>query len=155
MDESPAFQDQLQDNFCFGCGPENPDGLQIKSYWDGERESVCRYRPKPHQAAGPRQFLNGGIIATIIDCHCVCTAAAAALRRGAGPASELWYVTGTLNIRYLKPTPLAEPADLRARIVEEGERKTVLRCTLSSAGQVRAEAEVVALRVPSSWRHGP
>lgn len=156
MDER-AFQDQIPDNFCFGCGPENPKGLRIKSFWADDGSSVCRYQPEPHQTAGPRQFLNGGIIATLIDCHCVCTATAAAYRaenRPLGSSPPVWYVTGTLSVRYKKPTPLAGPVDLEAQILETTEKKTVLRCTLSSEGRVTAEADVVAIRVPYSWRHG-
>src|SRR5262249_4514364 len=88
-----AIQDQLGgDNYCFGCGPQNPDGLQIKSYWEGE-ETVCRFEARPAFAAGPRQLLNGGIIATLIDCHSGCTAMALAYRaegRPLGSDPPLW-----------------------------------------------------------------
>ena len=70
-----AIQDSIPHNHCYGCGPENPDGLQIKSYWDG-KESVCTYMPRPEQCAGPTQYLYGGTIASIIDCHSVCTSIA-------------------------------------------------------------------------------
>ncbi|MCG6537064.1 MAG: PaaI family thioesterase, partial [Syntrophales bacterium LBB04] len=48
-----AFQDYYPDEFahCYGCGRLNQEGMQIKSYWDGE-ESVCRYTPKPHYTGG-------------------------------------------------------------------------------------------------------
>lgn len=150
--EGIAFQDHMAENHCFGCGADNPQGLQIKSYWAGEGESVCRYQPLPRHAAGPRHVLNGGIIATLIDCHTVCTAAASAQRRTGEDPEDVWYVTGTLTVRYLKPTPLAEPVELRAKILEETEKKTTLTCTLSSGGEACAEAEVVAIRVPPEWR---
>ena len=70
-----AIQDRIPHNHCYGCGPENPDGLQIKSYWDG-KESVCTYMPRPEQCAGPTQYLYGGTIASIVDCHSVCTSIA-------------------------------------------------------------------------------
>ncbi len=158
MAEGSAFQDRIPDNFCFGCGPENPKGLRIKSFWDGEKESVCRYQPEAHQTAGPRQFLNGGIIATLIDCHCVCTATAAAYRREGrdlGSAPPIWYVTGTLSVRYLKPTPIADPVEMRATVLEETDKKTSLSCILSSDGEPCAQAEVVAIRVPYTWRPSP
>lgn len=79
-----AFQDQIPDNNCYGCGPGNREGLRIKSFWDGEA-AVCTYRPEHHHSAGPPQFLNGGIIATLIDCHSVCTAIANAYRLGKPP----------------------------------------------------------------------
>lgn len=149
-----AFQDLMPDNLCFGCGPDNDRGLRIKSYWDGD-ESVCSYRPEPHQTAGPPQFLNGGIIATLIDCHCVCTAVAHLYRsegRTVGSDPTIWCATGRLEVRYLSPTPIDRPVELRARVVETAGKKVTLRCTLSSGGRPTAEAEVIALRVPDSWR---
>ncbi len=73
------FQDRMENNYCWGCGRLNDKGLQIKSRWDGE-EGVCTWRPQEFHAAGPRDVLSGGIIASIIDCHSVCTAVADAYR---------------------------------------------------------------------------
>ena len=70
-----AIQDRIPHNHCYGCGPENPHGLQIKSHWDG-KESVCVYEPRPEQCAGPEQYLYGGTIASLIDCHSIGTALA-------------------------------------------------------------------------------
>ena len=149
-----AFQDAMPDNFCYGCGPANPHGLHIKSYWDGE-ESVCTFMPSPHHSAGPKQYLNGGIIATLIDCHCICTAVANAYRREGrevGVSPEIWYVTGAMNVSYLKPTPIDKPVTLRAQIVEEKAKKTVVRCSLMSEIAECARGEVIAVRVASEWK---
>jgi len=149
-----AIQDSIPHNHCYGCGPENPDGLQIKSYWDGEA-SLCTYLPRPEQCAGPTQYLYGGTIASIIDCHCVCTSIANYYQRdgfevGEGP--PVWCVTGGLQVRYLKPTPIDHPVELRATIRECTDKKTILDCTLSYDGVVTAEGEVIAIRVPDEWR---
>lgn len=153
----PAFQDLMPDNHCFGCGPGNESGLRIKSYWSGERESLCRYRPEPHQAAGPRAFLNGGIIATLIDCHAVCTAIADTYRRegrAVGEGEPIWCVTASLEIDYRRPTPIDREVVVRARIVEVDGRKTWLRCELASGDEPCAEARVLAVRVdPTALRH--
>jgi acyl-coenzyme A thioesterase PaaI-like protein len=151
---SIAFQDQIPGNGCYGCGPSNRDGLRIKSYWEGE-ESICIHRPEPHHSAGPPQFLNGGIIATLIDCHSVCTAIANAYRsenRPIGSAPHIWCVTANLNVTYLRPTPLDAPVTLRARVAEAGPKKTVVRCRLYSGSEECARGEVLAVRVPGSWR---
>ena len=153
---SAAFQDLIPDNFCFGCGADNPDGLQIKSYWEGEG-SICRDTPRPYHAAGPRHLLNGGIIAMLIDCHTICTAVADAYRReGREIDTEptIWYVTGSLTVRYTRPAPIDATVDLQARITEIKGKKTVLGCSLASAGQTCAEGEVVAIRVSRAWREG-
>ena len=149
-----AFQDDIPNNYCFGCGTLNPDGLHIKSHW-ADGAAVCTWKPSPLHMAGPRQILNGGIIATVIDCHTVCTAIADAYvreGRAIGDPPELWYATAQLNIRYLRPTPIDRPVTLRAEVIEAGARKTVLRCHLSSEGEDRVAAEVVAVRVPPIWR---
>ena len=151
----PAFQDLIPNNFCFGCGPQNVEGLRIKSHWAGEDAAVATFCPAPHHNAGAVQFTNGGIIATLIDCHCVCTAAAEAYRREGreiGSDPEIWYVTGQLNITYLKPTPLNAPIEAHATVASLGPKKTKLICSVRSNGVECATAEVIAIRVPSSWK---
>jgi acyl-coenzyme A thioesterase PaaI-like protein len=149
-----AIQDRLPHNHCYGCGAENPKGLQIKSYWDG-KESVCTYLPRPEQSAGPTQYLYGGTIASIIDCHCVGTSIANYYERdgrevGEGP--PIWCVTGNLNVSYLKPIRIDKPVELRATIRECGDRKTIVDCQAISDGDVAATGEVIAVRVPETWR---
>jgi len=152
---SVAIQDQLGiENLCYGCGPQNPDGLRIKSYWEGE-ETVCQYRPRPEHMAGPRHVLNGGIIATLIDCHSICTALSwiyKSEKRPIGSDPLIWCVTGNLEIQYLRPTPIADPVLLRARIESSEGKKITVGCVLSSGGIERARGRAVAVRVPPSWR---
>ena len=52
---------------CFGCGHANPDGFHLRSYRDGER-TVAEFPSGPEHDNG-FGFLNGGIIATVLDCH--------------------------------------------------------------------------------------
>jgi acyl-coenzyme A thioesterase PaaI-like protein len=151
-----AFQDQIPDNFCYGCGPGNPQGLHLKSYWDGE-QSVATFQPQPIHAAGPRHVLNGGIIATIIDCHCICTAIADAYRRekrALGSEPPIWYATASLRVDYLRPTPIGQPVTMQARIIDAGPKKTSLSCVLLAGDEECAKAEVLAVRVSTAWRQG-
>jgi acyl-coenzyme A thioesterase PaaI-like protein len=152
-----AIQDQIPHNHCWGCGTLNPLGLHIKSYPDGD-ETVCRFEPRPEHMAGPTHVVNGGVIAAVIDCHCVCTAIADSYRAaGLALGSEplRWSVTASLRVDYLAPTPIAEPMELRARVVETKGRKRVVRCSVQSGGRERARAEVVAVEVPPAWRADP
>jgi acyl-coenzyme A thioesterase PaaI-like protein len=131
--------------------------LQIKSYWEGE-ESVCRWTPLPWHAAGPTHILNGGIIATIIDCHCVCTAIAQHYRtEGRGMTSDppVWCVTAALDVSYLRPTPIDREVTLRARIEEHRGKKTIVTCSLYSGEEECARGRLVAIRVPPEWREAP
>ena len=149
-----AIQDRLTNNHCYGCGADNPDGMHIKSHWDGD-ESVCEYLPRPEQCAGPKQFLYGGTIASLIDCHSIGTALANYYRRegrDVGEGEEIWCVTGRLSVDYLAPTPIDRPVTLRATIEEVSDRKTIVKCRFFSDETQTATGEVVAVRVPHSWR---
>jgi acyl-coenzyme A thioesterase PaaI-like protein len=150
------LQDHLRDNFCFGCGADNPDGLQLKSSWAGDLV-VADWTPHPEHAAGPRHILNGGIIATLLDCHGVGTAISDAFRREdrlMSSAPEIWYATASMTVEYLRPAPIAGPVRLTATVVAAGDRRTTVECELSADGKPRARATVQAVRVPDSWRHG-
>lgn len=148
-----SFQEQMIEHHCWGCGTLNAQGLQIKSYWSGD-EAVCTWQPAAHYMAGPKQVLNGGIIATVIDCHSVCTAIAGAYRaenRAIGSDPLIWCVTGALNIDYLRPTQIDTAVTLNATIEKVAEKKTHVKCTLFSGGKACVRAKVVAVRVPLSW----
>jgi acyl-coenzyme A thioesterase PaaI-like protein len=153
----PAFQDLIPGNHCWGCGPLNEHGLQIKSRWSGD-ESICVWTPLPYHAAGPTQVLNGGIIATIIDCHCVCTAIAQHYRdekRSIDSDPPIWCVTAALQVDYLRPTPIVGPVELVAHITEKTAKKTIVTCSLRAGEEERATARLVAIRVPAEWRNAP
>ena len=142
------FQDHMPGNICFGCGTLNPDGLQIKSFWEGD-EGVCVWNPEP-KYRGWENVTNGGVVATLIDCHTMGTALAAAYQaegRPMGSEPIYRYATATISVRYLKPTPNDRPVTLRAKVIGASGRKTHLSCKVYVDGQVTAEAEVVGVRV--------
>jgi acyl-coenzyme A thioesterase PaaI-like protein len=148
-----AFQDYYPDELshCYGCGRNNDRGLGIKSYWDGE-ESVCDFEPQPHHTAFPG-FVYGGLIASVIDCHSTGTAAAAAYRhegRDMGTDPLLRFVTASLHVDYLKPTPMSGPMRLRSRVKEIKDRKVTIETDLSVNGTVCARGTVVAVKIPES-----
>ncbi|HWP94019.1 MAG TPA: PaaI family thioesterase [Thermodesulfobacteriota bacterium] len=152
-----AIQDYMDRNKCWGCGSSNEHGLHLKSYSSGD-EYVCTWKPRAYHMAGPEDFLNGGIIATVIDCHSICTAIADAYSREKREINTdpfIWYVTASLKIDYLRPTPIAEEVTLRSRIKEVKGKKTIVLCSLFSRGDERVRAEVVAVRVPvETWYKG-
>ena len=149
-----AFQDYYPDHYshCYGCGRLNEHGLKIKSYWDGE-ETVASFRPKPFHTAIPGSVY-GGLIASLIDCHATGTAAAAAFRaqgREMDTQPPMRFVTASLHVDYLRPTPIDAHLELRANVKEIKERKVVVAVTLSALGQVCARGEVVAVRLPEDF----
>jgi acyl-coenzyme A thioesterase PaaI-like protein len=155
-----SFQDFYPPSYshCYGCGTANAHGLHIRSFWDGE-ESLAVFRPQPYHLAFPG-YVYGGLLASLIDCHCVGTAAAAAYREeGRKPGSEpaFRYVTGSLQVDFLKPTPLGPPLHIRARVEEIAGRKTVLSATVTADSVITVRGRVVAVRIPENLvtEHAP
>jgi acyl-coenzyme A thioesterase PaaI-like protein len=150
MDQK-AFQDYYPDelSYCYGCGRLNEHGLQIKSYWDGD-ESVCVFQPRPYHTAIPG-YVYGGLIASLIDCHSTGTAAAAAYRAEGRPmdsAPPRRFLTASLRVDYLRPTPIDAPLEVRASVKEIKGRKVVVSAALYAHGEVCAQGEVVAVQLP-------
>jgi acyl-coenzyme A thioesterase PaaI-like protein len=144
-----SFQDQGSVRYCHGCGADNEKGLQIKSYWDGD-EAVATWTAQPHHCGGSKEIVNGGIIASLIDCHSLNLAIAQDYRseqRPIGGVPRIGYVTANLNVTYLKATPLGQPLQLRARLTKVEGRKAWVNCTVSAGGQVCATGEVLGIRV--------
>ncbi len=153
MTEKKAFQDYYPDilSHCYGCGRLNEHGLQIKSYWDGE-ESVAVFTPRPVHTAIPG-FVYGGLIASLIDCHSTGTAAAAAYKaegREMDTEPAFRYVTASLHVNYLRPTPIDGPLEIRGKVKEIKGKKVVIESTLSAKGKICATGEVVAVQMPDS-----
>jgi len=148
-----AFQDYYSDDFshCYGCGRLNKEGLQIKSYWDGE-ESVARILPDDCHTAFPG-FVYGGLIASVIDCHCVGTAAAASCRaqgRKMDTKPAMRFVTASLKVDYLAPTPIGVELEVRGKVVEVKEKKVVVEATVLAGDKVCATGIVVAVKMPGT-----
>lgn len=150
-DPNPAVQDYYPEDVahCYGCGRLNPHGHQLKTAWEGD-ETVSRFTPKPYHTAIPG-YVYGGLVASLLDCHGTGGAAAAMLRR---EGREIWdgeaprFVTASLQVDFLKPTPLGPELEVRGRIVEITDRKVVQEETLSANGVVTARGRVVAVRMP-------
>ena len=151
MTKEKAFQDYYPDDVshCFGCGKLNEKGHQIKSHWDGD-ESVAVFTPEPYHTAIPG-YVYGGLIASLIDCHGTGTAAAAGYREEGREMSSdppLRYVTASLHVDYLRPTPMGVPLEVRGRVEEISGKKVVVSETLSANGKICARGRVVAVRMP-------
>lgn len=146
-----AFQDTYPDDLshCYGCGRLNPEGLQLKSYWDGE-ETVAHFRPRPSHMAIPG-YVYGGLLASLIDCHGTGSASAAAGRAYPDQA-PLRFVTASLHVDYLRPTPIDAELEIRGVIKELKTKKVVVAATVSANGEVCARGQVVAVRMPETMR---
>jgi acyl-coenzyme A thioesterase PaaI-like protein len=140
----PHREDSIQDRFfanapCWGCGPGNTKGLQLKSFEAADDTVRARFQPWPEHDNG-LGFLNGGIIATLLDCHSAAAVVLGSAERGLSPDGTLQYVTAGIDVRYLRPSPLREPADLLARLISVDESRIVVDAELWWQDKVRATA---------------
>jgi acyl-coenzyme A thioesterase PaaI-like protein len=150
--KGPAIQNLYPDDFahCFGCGRHNREGHQLKSFLEGDGV-IARFTPPANQSSVPG-FVYGGLLASLIDCHAMATAAAGELGESgvAAGAAAPRYVTAALRVDYLKPTPSGVELEIRGHVTERSERKSVVAVTVKAGGAVTVRGEAVAVRIPKS-----
>ena len=150
-----AIQDYYEDEFavCYGCGRLNKDGLHLKTFLVND-ETISKHKPKENKTA-INGIVYGGLLASLIDCH------------GTGSASAFYakengielkkynaprFVTGNLNVSYLKPTPLDRELTLKGKLKEIKGRKVVVAIEVFSDGVMTVKGEVIALLLPEHFR---
>lgn len=155
MTENKAFQDfySEQMSHCYGCGRLNDTGMKIKSYWnEDETTSIARFTPKPYHIAFPG-YVYGGLLASLIDCHGTGTAAASAYKsegRKMGTQPELRYVTASIHVDYIKPTPINQELELIGRVKEIKGKKVIVEVKLYASGELCVKGEVIAIKIPEN-----
>jgi acyl-coenzyme A thioesterase PaaI-like protein len=135
MQDLPLQEQFSPASSCFGCGPANSKGLRIRSFVRGN-EVVATWQPESHHEAFPG-MLNGGIIGSLLDCHCNWTAAWHLMQQGQ-LAKPPCTVTADYAIKLLRPTPTNGPVELVARVVESSADRATIEGTLSADGKPRA-----------------
>lgn len=146
-----AFQDHYPETFshCYGCGKNNAQGHQLKSYWDGD-SSVAHFTPESYHTGGVPDKVYGGLIASLLDCHGTASAAAAAFKlagREMGTEPSMRFVTASLKVDYLRPTPITAELEIRGEIVEAKPHKVTLNLSLSADGEVCATGHMIAVKL--------
>jgi acyl-coenzyme A thioesterase PaaI-like protein len=123
---------------CFGCGHANPHGLHLRSYQEGDL-TVAEFTPRPEFDNG-FGFVNGGIIATVLDCH----GAAAVMSKVAElgwttPAgTPVPFVTASFEVKFHRPTPLASTLRLAASLVGFEPSEIIVRSEMAVDRKVTA-----------------
>jgi acyl-coenzyme A thioesterase PaaI-like protein len=134
--EQPSLQERYSPlSQCFGCGPANLRGLRIRSFVQGS-EVIATWHAEKHHEAFPG-VLNGGIIGSLLDCHCNWTAAWHLMQRD-GLEKPLCTVTADYAIKLLRPTPMDGPIELTAHVAESSADRAVIEGILRAAGKPRA-----------------
>lgn len=137
------------ESVCYGCGPANERGFHIRSFpsaTPGESdEVVADWQPQPWHHAF-ENVLNGGVIGTLLDCHCNWTAAYHLMGRRAADQPPTT-VTADYRIKLLKPTPTDRPVRIAAHVVESDDGWATVEGTLASDGVVTATCRATFVAV--------
>lgn len=176
-----SFQDYYPDELshCYGCGTNNDQGHQLKSFWLNDfletsehetkdaiytllnnkqthnnslEQTISVFEPSEKHTAIPG-FVYGGLLASLIDCHGTGSASAMSYRyanREIGSKPVMRFVTAGLNIRYLAPTPQGAPLILMGNYVEVKERKIVVDILVYANNTLCVSGQVVAVLMPDT-----
>ena len=115
---------------CFGCGVENPLGLQLDDFRVQGDGVVADFTPRP-EYHGFSDLLHGGVVAAALDEIMAWTAIL---------LEDIMVMTGTLDLRYRKPAPVDAVFALEGRLKERRGRRIRLEGRMLHAGTVVAQA---------------
>src|SRR5699024_4690954 len=139
--------------WCYGCGRLNNDGLHLRTGWEGNK-TVTVYQPRKEHKAIPG-FIYGGLIASVIDCHGTGSAAIARHRKnGHEPGDGVEarrFVTASLQVNYLKPTPADIPLNVIGTSEEIHRKKFRVKTDVFAGEDMVVTGEVVAASMPESF----
>lgn len=144
-DQQKSIQEQYApNNECYGCGPANKKGIGLRSFVEGD-ELVATWQAEPHHQAFSG-ILCGGVIGTLLDCHCN-WAGAYHLMRANEMDTPPCTVTAEYKIELKAPTPMDNPIKLRARVVDSSKRKAVVHGEIIADDRVTATCEGIFVAV--------
>ena len=146
----PSLQDRYYSaGTCFGCGPSNRHGLQIKSYSaDNGVAATWAASDKYDNGFG---FVNGGIISTLLDCHsAACLMKETVERYGDFCIDDFEhfddrhpvYLTNQITVTFRRPVLLYRPVELFSQCVSWGDDACRFRSELRFDGKLAASADV-------------
>jgi acyl-coenzyme A thioesterase PaaI-like protein len=150
-----AIQDDYPDAFawCYGCGRLNKDGHHFRTGWHDEQTRTI-YTPRPEHIAIPG-FVYGGLIASLIDCHGTGSAALALHRKNGHEVGDgvepPRFVTASLNVEFVKPTPNDVPLMAIGTIHEVHPKKWRIETEVFALDKLCARGEVIAVVMPSTF----
>jgi acyl-coenzyme A thioesterase PaaI-like protein len=150
-----AIQDDYPEDYawCYGCGRLNEKGHHFRTGWQGD-QTITMFTPSPEHMALPG-FVYGGMIASLIDCHGTGSAALALHRKNGnvpGDGSEPpRFVTASLKVEFIKPTPLGVPLKAIGTIEEIHPKKWKVNTEVFANETLCARGEVIAVVKPSTF----
>jgi acyl-coenzyme A thioesterase PaaI-like protein len=150
-----AIQDIYPDDFawCYGCGRLNKDGHHLRTGWQGDK-TVTIFTPESKYMGIPG-FIYGGLLASLIDCHGTGSAALALQCKNGneiGDGSEPpLFVTASLNVEFLKPTPQEVPLQAIGIVEEIYPKRWKVHTEVYAGDILCARGEVTVVVMPSTF----
>jgi len=125
---------QPTSRMCFGCGRENPIGLQAQYYQDDKRV-YCTYTPGDEYQGYPG-VVHGGILCTILD---------EVLFRTSLIDGNPFMVTARMEVRFKAPVPTEKPLTASAEVTNRKRR------VLEAKGEIRLEDGTLAVEANATF----
>ena len=145
MNTEISLQDRYAaQSICYGCGPNNPLGLQVKSFPEGDG-LVCVIQPDSKYQAFSG-FLYGGLIGCLLDCHCNWAAAMHLMAKNELNVPPCT-VTAQYTVKFLRPTPVAVPLRLVAKVISSTDKKAEVYGELFAGQDLCATCDAVFVAV--------
>lgn len=133
------MEKQPNSRYCFLCGIENPIGLNLSFYQEGDRVTA-HYCPKEEHQGYPG-VLHGGITCALLD---------ETIGRVL-VSQDIWAMTVDLDVRFIKPIPLGEPLTVIGEMTRLRSRTMEGKGEIHLAdGTVAATAQARYIRLPES-----
>lgn len=151
-----GIQDDYPDDFawCYGCGRLNETGHHFRTAWHGEKTRTI-YKPRPEHKAIPG-FVYGGLIASLIDCHGTGSASLALHRKNGNDVGDgsvpPRFVTASLNVNFLKPTPADVPLTAIGHVTEIHPKRWKVETEVFADDGLCAHGEVIAVLMPDTFK---
>lgn len=150
-----AIQDIYAEDvaMCYGCGRLNENGLHLRTGWEG-KNTITIFTPRPEHTAIPG-FVYGGLLASLIDCHGTGSASLFLHRKNGNEIGDgvepPRFVTASLHVDFMKPTPLGTPLKAIGVITEIHPKKYKVETKVYLDETVVASGEVIAVVMPKTF----
>ena len=138
MDDDCVQMKHAPNSICFGCGPANSEGLQIKSYPIENGLRMTFETDDAHQAYPG--MINGGIIGTLLDCHGNWTAAIA-IMESRNETEPPCTVTAKYSVKLRRPTPHGVPLEITSQVESLDGDRAEISMKLTANGELCAQGD--------------
>lgn len=140
--------------WCYGCGRLNQEGHQLRTGWKGD-QTITTFTPEEKYSGGIPNYVYGGLIASLFDCHSAGSASLALHYKNGNKIGDGTppprFVTAKLNVDYLKPTPQNMQLTVLGTVEEIHPKRLKVNSEMYADDLLCARAEVELVLMPSEF----